>query len=142
MSSVYIPSELRERIARQALYRCGYCLTQEAVVGTAMEVEHIFPFSLGGPTVEDNLWLACSFCNLHKGTRTFAEDPTSGQVSLLFNPRFQVWEDHFAWEDRGTRIAGRTPVGRASIRTLKLNRPLLVEARQLWVAAGWHPPVD
>ncbi len=34
MSSAYVPGDLRERVARQARYRCGYCLTQEAVVGT------------------------------------------------------------------------------------------------------------
>ncbi len=142
MSSAYVPDDLRELVARQARYRCGYCQTQQAVIGTPMEVEHIFPSSLGGPTVEDNLWLACSYCNLHKGTRIFAEDPESGQISLLFNPRFQVWVDHFVWEDRSTRIVGKTPVGRASVHALKLNRPILVEARKLWVSAGWHPPKD
>ncbi len=35
-----------------------------------------------------------------------------------------------------------TPVGRATIAALNLNRPSLVKARQAWVAVGWHPPKD
>jgi 5-methylcytosine-specific restriction endonuclease McrA len=60
MSQTYIPKELRERVAAQARYRCGYCLTAEAVVGTPMEFEHLIPEALGGLTEEENLWLACS----------------------------------------------------------------------------------
>jgi 5-methylcytosine-specific restriction endonuclease McrA len=60
MSQTYIPKVLRERVAEQARYRCGYCLTAEAIVGTPMEIDHIIPQSLGGQTEESNLWLACS----------------------------------------------------------------------------------
>jgi 5-methylcytosine-specific restriction endonuclease McrA len=28
-----------------------------------MEIEHIIPEAIGGPTVEENLWLACPLCN-------------------------------------------------------------------------------
>lgn len=38
-----------------ARYRCGYCQTAEAIVGTPMEIDHIIPESLGGLTEEDNL---------------------------------------------------------------------------------------
>jgi 5-methylcytosine-specific restriction endonuclease McrA len=37
-----------------------------------MDVEHIIPEVLGGLTKEDNLWLACSLCNSHKGDRETA----------------------------------------------------------------------
>ena len=33
MSEGHIPKALRERVARQARYRCGYCLSAEAIVG-------------------------------------------------------------------------------------------------------------
>ncbi len=33
MSSTYIPKALRLRIAEEARHRCGYCLTQEVLVG-------------------------------------------------------------------------------------------------------------
>ena len=75
MGSAYVPRELRRRVAEQARYRCGYCQTQVAVVGMPMEIEHLIPRSRGGPTAEENLWLSCSLCNMHKGQRTLAEDP-------------------------------------------------------------------
>lgn len=142
MSSAYVPAELRERVRREARYRCGYCLTQEAVVGTAMEVDHVFPYSLGGPTTEENLWLVCSCCNKSKGNRLFVRDAESGRTVPIFNPRSQGWEEHFQWTESGVQIAGTTDVGRATVEALSLNRPLLVRARGLWVAAGWHPPED
>lgn len=33
MSTTYIPKVLRERVIKQARRRCGYCLTQEKIVG-------------------------------------------------------------------------------------------------------------
>ncbi len=123
MSSAYVPAELRRRVATQA----------------RMEIEHILPRARGGLTAEENLWLACSACNNYKGDRVNAQDPKTDLRARLFNPRFQVWEEHFAWNVAGTRILGRTPTGRATIVALKLNRPLLVRARTGWVTAGWHP---
>lgn len=58
MSTAYIPKDLRERVAQQARYRCGYCLSAEAIVGAPMEIDHLVPQALGGLTEEDNLWLA------------------------------------------------------------------------------------
>ena len=140
MSDAYIPKALREKVVAQAHHRCGYCLTSEAIVGTPMEIDHIIPQSLGGLTDEDNLWLACSLCNDHKGDRIAALDPLTDEIVRLFDPRHQVWQEHFAWTAEGDRIVGLTPIGRASVVALNLNRPSLVKARQAWVAVGWHPP--
>ena len=140
MSDAYIPKALREKVAAQAHHPCGYCLTSEAIVGTPMEIDHIIPQSLGGLTEEDNLWLACSLCNDHKSDRIAALDPLTDDIVRLFDPRHQAWQEHFAWTAAGDRIAGLTPIGRATIVALNLNRPSLVKARQAWVAAGWHPP--
>ncbi len=142
MSQTYVPAALRRKVAAQARLRCGYCLTAEGIVGTPMEIEHLVPEALGGATEEENLWLACPLCNRHKGCRTTAEDPASGQMVPLFNPRSQTWEEHFSWGGSGTRVIGVTAVGRATVAVLKLNRPALVKARKRWVAAGWHPPRD
>jgi len=46
---------------------------------------------------EDNLWLACSLCNSHKGERVTSLDPVTGDIVRLFDPRRQVWQAHFAW---------------------------------------------
>jgi HNH endonuclease len=142
MSQSYVPKALRQRVAAQARHRCGYCLTAEAIVGTPMEIEHVVPESLGGQTEEDNLWLACSLCNEHKGNRIAAVDPVTGELVRLFDARHQPWREHFAWTATGDRIVGLTPIGRATVVALDLNRPTLVVARQAWVTVGWHPPQD
>lgn len=142
MTAAFSSKKLRALVALEARHRCGYCLSAEAVVGLAMELDHLIPQALGGPTEEANLWLACSACNAFKGQRISALDPESGETVRLFNPREQSWDEHFFWVDSGARIVGRTAVGRATLQALRLNRPLLVRARQAWIQAGWHPPAE
>ncbi len=142
MAKARISNYLREKISKQARFRCGYCLTSEWIVGTPMEIDHIIPVSLGGPTEEANLWLACSLCNDHKGDRIAALDPETDEIVRLFNPRIEDWQEHFAWSSDGERVIGRTPKGRATILALNLNRASLVRARRAWVIVGWHPPKD
>lgn len=142
MSRSHIPDNLRERVRQAAGYQCGYCQTQELVVGYPLHIEHIHPQTQGGTSDEENLWLSCSVCNNFKGIQTEAEDPTTNQVVPLFNPRSQVWEEHFAWNESGTHINGLTPIGRATVNALKLNASFRILSRQRWVSVGWHPPKD
>jgi hypothetical protein len=142
MTSAYIPQALREGVAAQARYRCGYCLTAETISGVPMEYDHLTPRILGGRTTEENLWLACSLCNDYKGGQINAVDPLTRRTARLFNPRRQVWREHFCWSVDGTYIEGLMPTGRATVVALQLNRQCLVQARQHWAKAGWHPPKD
>ncbi len=142
MSSSYVATDLRRRVATQARHHCGYCQSAESIVGIPMDIEHIVPESAGGATEENNLWLACSLCNSYKGNRTNARDPISNRTVPLFNPRLQSWSEHFAWEESGSVIVGLTATGRATVVALVLNRPPLVMARKRWAAVGWHPPRD
>ena len=142
MSKAYIAKPLRELVSQQARQRCGYCLTQAAIVGTPMQIDHIIPESLGGQTEETNLWLACSLCNDHKNDRIAALDPETGEFVRLFDPRREYWHEHFAWSASGEQVFGLTATGRATVIALNLNRPSLVRSRRLWVSAGWHPPMD
>jgi hypothetical protein len=133
MSRTHVSNLLREQVSSDARYRCGYCLTREEIVGTPMELDHIVPEALGGLTVRENLWLACSLCNNYKSYRIAALDPTTGEISRLFDPRRQRWNEHFRWSLAGDR---------ATAPALQLNRPTLVSARRAWVSVGWHPPTD
>jgi HNH endonuclease len=142
MSRSYIAKALREEVAADARHRCGYCRSSARITGTPMEMDHIIPESLGGPTARGNLWLACSMCNDHKGNRIAATDPISGEVLRLFDPRRQAWADHFEWSSSGDTILGKTAIGRATVVAVRLNRAEIVEARRCWVIAGWHPPKD
>jgi len=140
MSRSYVPKALRDQIGRDARRRCGYCLTSARITGTPMEIDHLVPESLGGLTVRDNLWLACSMCNDHKGNRIAARDPESGEVVRLYDPRRERWAAHFAWSADGALVLGKTACGRATVAAIRLNRAEIVEARRGWVGAGWHPP--
>lgn len=138
----YISPEIRQRVADAARHRCGYCQTQEAVVGMPFEIEHIIPEAAGGDSEETNLWLSCPSCNRHKGIQMRAFDAQTGQFVPLFNPRVQIWEEHFAWEQEGLYIVGLTPIGRATIQALRMNNPFVIYSRQVWIDWGWHPPMD
>ncbi|MGH9800355.1 MAG: HNH endonuclease [Blastocatellia bacterium] len=142
MSQSYIPAKVRRNIASAARYRCGYCLSGQDIMGIRLHIEHIIPQAHGGPTIAENLWLACPLCNGFKGAQTHAIDPETGDQVPLFNPRTQSWGEHFSWNEDGIEIIGQTPVGRATTRALQLNNEYITPARRRWVAAGWHPPIE
>jgi hypothetical protein len=91
-------------------------------------IEHVIPRQHGGADDPSNLALSCFHCNLHKGPNLAGLDPDTGQLVALFNPRTQVWSEHFeAW---GDRIVGRTPTGSTTVNVLAMNAGLLRELRQ------------
>jgi hypothetical protein len=122
--------------------RCGYCHSYEAFTGIPLDVEHIIPQAAGGPTIYENLWLACHRCNGYKGDRVDAVDPETGERHRLYNPRAQAWTEHFAWAPDGTEIAGLTACGRATLIALRLNNEFVVAARRFWVEVGRWPPAE
>lgn len=142
MARAYISKALRKKVAGAAKHRCGYCLTPQSFTAMPMEIEHIIPVAAGGPSIENNLWLACPLCNGYKGSQTDRVDPMTSQEVKLFNPRDQDWNEHFRWSEDGSQIIGQTSCGRATVIALKLNNEHLVRARRRWVAVGWHPPKD
>jgi hypothetical protein len=140
--SPYISEAIRASVRASAGDRCGYCRSPQYLVLGPLEVEHIVPTARGGADDEANLWLACRMCNNFKSAHTHAVDPLSGQRTRLFNPRQQLWSQHFAWNDDGTQIVGRTATGRATVIALQLNNVIAVTVRRAWVSAGWHPPEE
>jgi hypothetical protein len=124
-------------VHERARYCCEYCQTCQSTIGQAMHVEHINPLGGNHP---DNLCLACPSCNLSKSQATSAVDPISGQDVPLFNPRKQLWSEHFVWSESGLEVQGLTPAGRATAERLKMNQDRLIVARILWVKAKVHPP--
>ncbi len=110
----------RTLVRRRAADRCEYCqLHQDDSPLATLHIEHIRPRKHGGTDHESNLCLACIDCNLRKGPNLTGIDPQTGEVTPLFHPRQQKWDDHFAWE--GIRITGRTAIGRTTIQVLEMN---------------------
>jgi len=58
----------------------------------------------------------------------------------LFNPRKNAWKDHFIWSDDEIQIISVTPIGRATINTLDLNRNRVLNIRLADKKIGQHPP--
>jgi len=44
-SKMSIAPELRRQVAREAKYRCGYCLTPQRIIGRPMVIDHLAPES-------------------------------------------------------------------------------------------------
>jgi hypothetical protein len=64
-------------------------------------------------------------------------DPVSQQQVRLFNPRIDIWNDHFAAPtEEPFLLEGRTPIGRATVERLEMNSSLQLRARELWIALG------
>ena len=137
-----ITSHLRIKIEKTSGNRCGYCLSHQRYTMSKLEIEHIIPKSKGGTDAEENLWLSCGLCNRYKGAQTTGFDRENQSFIPLFNPRKQIWKEHFVWSADGTQISGLTSIGRATIEALKLNNNIAVEVRRNWIMAGWHPPDD
>jgi hypothetical protein len=130
----------RLRIAARANHQCEYCRTPSEFSADSLSVEHVVPRVEGGADSDDNPALACQGCNSRKSTKMQALDPVTGETTPLFHPRRHRWDDHFQWSDDYLYVIGRTPAGRASVATLKMNRVGLVNLRRILFLAGEHPP--
>lgn len=137
-----ISPKLQNKIRLQAKNRCGYCLLPQNLNPTNLEMEHLHPTSEGGTDDEENLWLACRECNAHKSNKTHGFDTKTNRFVKLFNPRLQIWKNHFKFSSDKTEIIGKTACGRATVETLQLNNSTLVTVRKLWVEFDLFPPKD
>ncbi len=133
----HIPARLRQLILHRSGERCEYCHLSQAGQEATFHIDHITPVTADGETVADNLALACVSCSLRKSARQTAFDPKTKTEIPLFNPRRDVWSEHFQWDD--VRLVGLTATGRATIETLALNRPLILAIRREEAALGRHP---
>jgi hypothetical protein len=139
--TIYLSEALRRQVETTDKHRCCYCLTSEENSGIAMTIDHIIPRFQNGETSFENVCLACRSCNEYKGKNTNATDPLTGEITPLFHPRQQKWNDHFTWSADGTKIEGLTTIGRGTIIALRMNNAVIVSARRRWVSSGWHPPI-
>lgn len=127
MSETYISAELRRLVRARANAHCEYCGIAETDTWFGCEVDHIISEKHGGLTEPENLALACVTCNRAKGS-DIASVTEEGALVGLFHPRRDVWMEHFVRE--GQRIIGRSAVGQATVRLLKLNAPERLAERE------------
>ncbi|OUL35248.1 HNH endonuclease signature motif containing protein [Nostoc sp. 106C] len=134
-----IPASLRRLVIQRADNRCEYCGLSQIGQEATFHIDHIIPIAANGETTADNLALACVSCSLHKAAQQLVKDPDTGEMVNIFNPRQQVWKEHFSWD--GVRVIGLTKTGRATINALRMNRAVILAIRAEEELLGRHPPL-
>jgi 5-methylcytosine-specific restriction endonuclease McrA len=137
MTPSSISPSLRQLVIERAQGKCEYCLIHKDYSIYSHEVDHVIARKHGGKTVAENLVLACLSYNRHKGSDLKTFDPLSHEIIPLFNPRRQIWTDHFTLDE--TNIIGTTATGRATVFLLKLNASTRLSYRQVLIAQGRYP---
>lgn len=60
----YIPIEVRREVFERDYYACVFCGSD-----VDLHLDHVYPWSLGGPDTVENLQVLCRPCNLAKSNR-------------------------------------------------------------------------
>lgn len=133
----YISVELRRQVIARAGNCCEYCGLSQEDSFFRFEIDHIVSEKHGGKTVLENLCLCCPDCNAFKGSDIGSIDIQTGQIVRLFDPRVQIWTQHFRLHN-GV-IEPLTAEGRVTVFLLRLNQPERVIDRQLLIAQDRYP---
>lgn len=118
MSRTYVLVGDRHFVRERADKRCEYCFTHEDDVDLRHEVDHVIAEKHGGATNRRNLAYACFSCNNNKGS-DIASLSYGGVIVRFFNPRTDVWTDHFRID--GDRLTPLTPEAEATERIFQFN---------------------
>jgi hypothetical protein len=111
---------LGEEIWRRARNRCEYCHCPAELTLTPFQIDHIIADKHGGKTEFSNLALACFYCNNYKGPNIAGFDRMTSEIVRLFNPRADVWSEHFHWD--GAILMAKTAIARVTVQVLNINR--------------------
>lgn len=122
----HISEALRRTVIRRAQGRCEYC-GKPQVSFFPHEVDHVIAQKHRGETILENLAFACFECNRYKGSDIASFDPETGQLTALFNPCTQHWDNHFRYAS-GV-IVPLTPEARVTVLLLRLNDTTRVQER-------------
>ncbi len=120
---------LRSQVWARAGSRCEYCQLPHGCSTLSFQLDHIISLKHHGPTLLDNLALACFYCNTHKGPNLAGFELDQRVITRLFHPRRDIWTEHFRWN--GAVLLGLSPVGRVTIDVLNINLAERIEHRRL-----------
>ena len=134
----YITVALRREVVNRSGGCCEYCRVHQRNRMFPYEIDHIIAEKHGGATVSENLCLSCYLCNGFKGSDIGSVDWVgSGTITFLFNPRQEVWTEHFRLVD--AEIEPLTPEGRVTVFLLPLNALERITERELLIEIGQYP---
>ena len=130
-----ISKAARKLIASRANFRCEYCRKPEIIANFGFHVEHIIGRQHGGTDRLSNLAYACSWCNWKKGPNIATILFEGGDLLPLFNPRTNIWHEHFKVEE-GLLIE-KTDIAKGTIKLLAMNTVELILERKALAEAGY-----
>lgn len=135
--TTYISAEMRRRVIERAGGCCEYCLLSQEDSTFSFEIDHIIAEKHEGATTLENLSLSCPNCNNFKGSDIASIDRETGQLVFLFNPRVNIWSEHFRLV--GAFIEPLSAEGRVTVKLLKLNLPEHITEREGLISLGSYP---
>ncbi|MGB1287748.1 MAG: HNH endonuclease [Aggregatilineales bacterium] len=94
-----ISKSKRQIVIQRSGHCCEYCQMASMSGLSPFHVDHIIPLKHGGSDDLENLCFACYKCNAHKSHDLTGFDPLTGEVTILYHPRTQIWSEHFALEE-------------------------------------------
>ena len=133
-----VSNEQKRLVRQRAGNCCEYCRLSQSGQLVSFQIDHIIPVKHDGTDEDDNLCLACYDCNIYKGSDVAALDPLTRAATRLYDPRQQVWDEHFRLNPDAT-ISGLTPEGRTTVRVLRINDIERVNQRFGEMAVGDYP---
>ena len=133
---------MRRRVIARSENLCEYCLIHDDDTFFGCEADHIVSEKHGGPTEEGNLALACLACNRNKGSDLASLVPGTERLVRFFNPRSDLWNQHFALDNDGITIVALTEIGEATARIFGFNTSERLLERQTLQIAGIYPTVS
>lgn len=148
---------VRQIVRLRARDVCEYCLHPTA---GQFEIDHVIPGALWegygagrldaalrpitgrrGPDHLDNFAWSCPFCNAGKRQRVTYR--VGAETVRLFDPRHDMWPDHFRFLGNYLFIVGATRLGVATQRALGFNAGEIggpLGMRHDSIVAGHYPP--
>jgi hypothetical protein len=127
-------------VAERDAGRCEYCHAPEQAFNFPFEVDHILPQARDGSDTMENLALACDSCNTFKSVTVTGWDSEGQRTSQLFNPRVDVWGEHFRYEPESNIVVAQTSTGRVTLTRLRINSEYQRRARAHWNRIGLYQP--
>lgn len=136
MSTTHISDALRQLVADRAKDTCEYCLIPQLFghAGT-YHIDHIISEKHRGLSTLENLAYAFPSCNLRKGSDLATYLLELELIVPLYNPRKDVWPEHFSLEVNGLLIS-KTKSATGTIRFLDLNNRQVVTLRKSLIRGG------
>jgi hypothetical protein len=118
---------------------CEYCQAPAEYSAAFYHFDHILPAVKGGKSTFSNIAYSCAGCNGYKSDKTHFLDPLTHQITKLYHPKKDKWDEHFQWNNDYLSIEGISPIGRTTVALLQLNREGLRNLRQILILVGAHP---